>query len=244
MGLAGGRASRVTQLHHRRRPVGVADPVHARRRARVLRAARPAGRRRGTRLPVRELAGRRAAAGRDHPPPPAAGSGRPDGAQDRRGRAARRGVLPRAGLRDQRGGARCPQLCALGAEGHPRFRAEPDPARRPGRAGRVVRAAAARRGGRGAAARPGAGRAGQPLLRVGGRHRTGAAALLPGPGARRCSSSTTTRRGTATTSTRRGATRPTTSATTCWPSTTACTTPDRGRHGFISFGSGSPGGEG
>ena len=44
LGLAARRASRVAQLHRGGRPVGVAHAVHARRRARVLRAAGSAGR--------------------------------------------------------------------------------------------------------------------------------------------------------------------------------------------------------
>ena len=183
VGLAVRRASRGAQLHRRRRPVRLPHPVHAGLPARVVRHARAAGRRRGARLPAGELARRRPAARRHHPPPAAAGPGGPDGAEDRRDRTAGPGVRPRAGLRDQRGGTRHPVLRPGQPQGHPGRRPEPAAVRFTRGPGRGVRAATARRGGRGAAARPGTHGHGQPHLRLGGRYLARRPALLPGAGA-------------------------------------------------------------
>ena len=165
-----------------------------------------------------------AAAGGDHPSPAPAGSRRPDGAQDRRGRAAGPGLRPGARLRDQRGRTRHPQLRPLRPQGHPRVRAEPGSSWTTwphwsgrSRGGFPTRwpepscTSSSRPGWTACASR---GRA-EPSRGSG---------TTSGSRALRCSSSTTTPRATVTTSIRRGAARRATSATTCWLSTTACTT--------------------
>ena len=106
----------------------------------------------------------------------------------------------------------------------PGRRAEPGAVRSAHVPGRGVRTAAARRGGRVCAARPGTRGHGQPYVRVGGRHVTRGPALLPRPGTH-AAHRARQRAGKRQPHPLAWRTRPTISATTCWLRTTGCIIP-------------------